>query len=259
MDKLIEIKQVEKKGSNTFNGFVRYNNTKDYITPYYDRSGSLYTGLDEEQTEYFQNKLKQPDLSPLSDYWHSFKIIMNDKTKVLNLSNPQHELEYKFLQNHARIAQSLTDPDIGLKDYYIVDNDKEADVTNNRASLKIKANELFSKLSTENKKDILKLYPGFTSTDTVSSKVVDARLYEKMEADPGKFVAHAEDKKRDLKVLLKDLVSADILRKNKSSYYYGEDFLGHDEESTIQYIEHPDHQGLKIDLMKQLEVKARKK
>ena len=258
MDKLVKIKLVDKKGSSTFNGFVRYNNTKDYITPYYDKTGVMYTGLTEDEAIYYGNLIKQ-DLSPLSDFWHDFKIIMTDKVKILNLINPLHQLEYKFLQNHARIAQSVTDPDIGLKDYVIIDETKEASVVNNKAALKIKANALFSKLSTENKKDILKLYPGFTSMDTVSSEVVDARLYEKMEADPAKFIAYGEDKKRDLKVMLKDLLSVELLRKNKSSYYYGEDFLGHDEESTIEYLEHPDHQGLKIDLMKQLEVKTKKK
>lgn len=259
MNGKVEIKVVEKNGNGTFNGFVRYPNTSDTISPYFDgTTGILYTGLTEEDEKYFGGKL-QKDLSKESSFWDDFKIVLKPKGITLELTNITHQLQYKFLQNHYRIAQSLTDPGIGIKDYYIVDDNKEAELVNNKAQLKIKANGLFSKLSVENKKDILKLYPNYTNMDTVSTTIIDAKLYEELEKNPAKFISHAEDKKRDLKVLLKDLISAELLRKNKSSYYYGEDFLGHDEESTIEYLEHPDRQGLKIDLLKQLEVKGKKK
>lgn len=257
-NRTVIIKLVDRKeGNNTFNSHVRYNNTKDTLSPYYEANGVLYTGLTPERAEYFGQRLKQ-DLSLTSRFWDEYKVVMNNKPKVLHLDNILHELEYEFLKGHYRVANSITDENVGIKDYIIIDEDREAELLNNKAALKIKANELFGKMSTENKKAILKLYPGFTSTDTVSAAIIDARLYEKLEKDPAKFIEHAEDKKRDLKVFLKDLVAEKILRKNKSSYYYGSDFLGHDEESTIEYLEHPDHQGLKIDLMKQLEVNKSK-
>lgn len=253
MDKIVKIKLVKKEG--VWNGFQRYSGTKDPITPYYDSTGLIYTGLDKEQQLKFESIFKK-DLSPQSDFWKDYKVNMiGTKETVLNLNNPEHELAYYFLLNHKRIAKSITDKDIGLKDYYIVDENKEAEVINNKASIKIKANQLFAKLSTENKKDILKLYPGFLNTDNVSPSIIDAKLYQELEKDPNKFIEHAEDKKRDSKVLLKDLVKAGILRKNKSSFYYGDDFLGHDEESAITYIEDPVRQSLKIDLMAQLNKK----
>lgn len=258
MSKIVEIKLIEKKGSSTFCGHVRYSNTKDTLSPYYDSSGILYTGLTKEEAKEYGDMLKQ-DLSATSDYWHNYTVVMTPKGLTLDLENDLHKLMYKFLQGHYRIAKSLSDPNIGIKDYYIVDENLEASVINTKASFKRKANQLFDKLSTENKKDILMLYPGFTNMDTVSAEIVDARLYQKLEEDPARFINLAEDKKRDLKIMLKELISADILRKNKTSYYYGQDFLGHDEESTITYLEHPDHQGLKIDLIKQLEVKGKKK
>lgn len=253
MNKIVKIKLVDKKGNESFNGHVRYKNTKDYITSYYDSRGVLYTGLEKEDEVRLGAKLNR-DLSPQSEYWHEFSIVMNDKVKELDTSSPEHELAYLFLTGgHTRIATSLTDPTIGIRDYYIVDDNKEAEVINAKATIKIKANKLFASLSTENKKDILKLYPGFVNTDSVSSEVLDAKLYSLMESDPSKFVEHAEDKKRDSKVLLKELVESKILRKNKSSYYYAEDFIGHDEESTITYLDSPERQALKIDWMSQLE------
>lgn len=254
MSKIVKLKLVEKVGgSNTFNGFVRYKNTKDYITPYYDSRGVIYTGLLKEDKERLEKEL-QKDLSPQSSYWHDFSIVMSEKIREFDLSSPEQELAYLFLiGGHRRIADSITDPSIGNKDYYIVDENKEAEIINNKAAIKIKANKLFSSLSTENKKDILKLYPGFTQIDSVSSEIVDSKLYDLLEQNPSKFIEHAEDKKRDSKLLLKELVQASIFRKNKSSYYYGDDFIGHDEESAITYFDDPARQSLKVDLMAQLE------
>ena len=75
----------------------------------------------------------------------------------------------------------------------------------------------------------------------------------KLEKDPNKFISLVGDKKLDMKVFLKDLVSSKILRKNRTAFYYGEDCLGHDEESTITYLEDPKHQSLKIQFAEQLE------
>lgn len=252
MSKTVVIKLVERKDS--WGKFTRYTNTKDYITSYFDESlgGQRYTGLSKEDEEYFQKKLGVVDLSPISPYWDEFRIKTSEKPTILYLANPEDELKYKFLSGHKRVAQSVIDPTIGIKDYYIVDDTKEAEVIMKSATEKIKANKIFSGLSTENKKDILRLYPGYTNLGSVSDEIIDSKLYTELEKKPGVFILHAEDKKRDSKVFLKDLVSVDILRKNKSSYYYGDDFIGHDEETAISYIEDPARQSLKIDLMAQL-------
>lgn len=260
MSKIVKLKLIDKKGNNSFNGIVRYSNTKDYITPYYDERGVIYTGLTDEDAERLGKKLNA-DLSPESSFWHDYSIVMSEKEKQFDKSTPKGELDFLFLTGgHTRIAKSITDPGLGIKDYYIVDETKEAELVNTKASIKIKAIKLFDGLSTENKKDILKLYPGFTNLDSISAEVIDAKLYEFLEKDPSTFVHRAEDKKRDTKILLKELVDHNILRKNKSSFYYGEDFIGHDEESAISYIDEPVRQSLKIDLMAQLaKIKKSKK
>lgn len=252
MSKIVKIKLIDKKGSTAFNGHVRYKNTKDYITPYYTSIGSIYTGLSEADTKRLSEKL-QKDLSPHSTFWHDYSIVMNEKVKELDTSNADHELAYLFLTGgHVRIASSITDPNIGIKDYYIIDENVEAQLVNTSASIKINANKIFSGLSAENKKDILKLYPGFSNLDSMSPEIIEAKLYEHLEKDPKRFISQAEDKKRDTKLLLKDLLTAGVLRKNKTSYYYGEDFVGHDEETAVTFLDDNANQSLKIDLMAQL-------
>lgn len=250
MSKIVKIKLIERKGA--WNGFLRYSNTKDYISPYFDSTGTIYTGLEIEDEKRLATVLKQ-DLSPISDFWHDFKIPVNGTHPIyLNLRNPEHELQYLFALNHKRVAQSVNDPKFGIKDYVIEDEDKEAEVINAKAELEIKAVSAYTKMSLDNKRDVLKLYPGFVNMDSMSPTVIESKLYELMKKDPATFIRHSNDKNRDTKLLIKDLVKANIFRKNKTSYYYGDDFIGHDEESAVSYIDDPARQSLKIDLMAQL-------
>ena len=253
MSTLVTIKPIKKEGK--WMNTLRYANTKDYITPYYDISGIIKTGLTKEDEVRLGEKLKK-DLTATSEFWHDFRIVMiGEKEKTFNTVSPIQELEVLFLKSHKRIAKSLLEKN-AMADYYIVDERAEAQETNNKSSVKIKANRLFDLLTLDQKRDILKLYPGFSKTENVSAEIVEARLYEKLEENPAKFVNLTEDSKRDMKVLVKDLVDNAILRKNRNAYYYGDDVLGHDEESTITHLEDPKNQGLKIALMQELETKT---
>jgi len=79
MNGKVEIKVVEKSGNSTFNGFVRYPNTNDTISPYFDGvTGVLYTGLSKDDEEYFGSILKK-DLSKESSFWDDFKVIIKPK------------------------------------------------------------------------------------------------------------------------------------------------------------------------------------
>lgn len=250
MSRTVIVKAIKR---HTWSGFLRYNNTKDLVTPLYDASGTIVTGLTEEDEKRLGKALNK-DLSPNSDFWHEYKVIMTDKDKVIYIDTPEGELAYKFLLGHKRVANSeLEKYNWPYADYIIYNEENEAKVKNGKFSIKRKAITEFNKLSIDQMRDILKLYPGYTKVETISSEVVETRLFELMEADPEKFIDFVGDKKLDMKVLLKDLVASKILRKNKSAYYYGTDNIGHDEESTITYLEDPQNQGLLVALKKELE------
>lgn len=250
MSKQVIVKSIKR---DTWSGFLRFNNTKDYITPLYDASGTLVTGLTEEDEKRLGAALKK-DLAVNSDFWHEYKVLMSDRDKILYIETPEGELAHKFLLAHKRVANSELDKyNWPYADYIIYNEEGEAKVKNEKFSIKRKAMTEFNKLSVNQMRDILKLYPGYTKLDSITSEVVEARLFELMENDPAKFNELVGDKKLDMKVLLKDLVTAKVLRKNKSAYYYGTDNIGHDEESTITYLEDPQNQGLLVSVKKELE------
>lgn len=250
MNKIIRLKPIPKT---TWSGFIRFTNTKDYITPYYDEGGTIITGLTIEDEERL-GKLLKKDLSCTSAFWHEYKILMTDKEKQFNIDNPEHELAYKFMLAHKKVANSELERNMFPYAEYIIFNEElEAKIKNEKFTVKRKASTLFNELSLNEMRDILKLYPGYAKSDSVSSDVVEARLYELMEKDPAKFNELVGDKKLEMKIFLKDLIQSKILRKNRNAFYYGTDNIGHDEESTITFLENPENQGLLIALKQELE------
>lgn len=250
MSRIIKVRPIKKV---TWSGFVRYKNTKDYIVPHFDSTGSIVTGLTDEQAVTLGAKIKK-DLSPSSTFWRDFAIIMTEKEKEFNLDNPEHEVAYYLMLAHMRVANSETERhNWPAADYIIYNEESEAKAKNEKFSSKRKAVTYFNELTPDQMRNILKLYPGFINTESVSMDIVESKLFELVESDPDGFIVRIKDKKLEMKIFLKDLVSNRILRKNKASFYYGDDFLGHDEESAISYLDDLKNQDLKIDLKQQLQ------
>src|SRR5690606_23525302 len=139
-----------------------------------------------------------------------------------------------------------------LADYVLYSTLDEARKTVSNASLKIKAFSLYGKLSMQDKRDLLKLYPGYARTDNVADDIIEANLLKELEKDYQRFITRVEDKDRSSKVFVEELIANKILTKNKNMYKYGEDVLGHNLESTIAHLDDPKNQGLKIALMQEL-------
>lgn len=245
------IKNVNREWS-AFKG-PRYPKSKEVLTVFYNKAGKLITGLTPEDEERL-GKLLDEDLRVTSSFWHTFKIIMSDKDLVLDLTHPEDELKYKVLKEHFQIKRNKSHINPYAK-YEIFDEIEEAREINTLAEAKAKAYTLCANLSIEDRIAILKLYPGFTKTTVTNVKpdIINSNLYMKIEEDPNKFINFVEDKNRDTKILLRDLVQAGILTKNRSAYKYGTDFIGHDEETTVDYLNNPENQSLKITLIQELE------
>lgn len=257
MSNIVKIKAI--KGE-TWSGITRFKGTKDSICPMFDSTGTIITGLDKED-EIRLGEVLNHNLSKASPFWHEYRVIMTEKDREFNMENPEHELAVKFLRADRRVANSEEEYKQGIYPYarYVIyDEEVAAKEKNKEFTAKRKATVEFSKLSLQQMVDVLKLYPGFINTNSANADIVESTLFELVEKDPTKFLLLVGDKRLDMKVFLKDLVQAKILRKNKSAFYYGEDPIGHDEESTITFLDDAKHQALKIQLAEQLEQYKRK-
>lgn len=249
---IVRIKQTQKHTS-WKDGFTlpRFKGAKDALTAFYDKYGARITGLTKEDEETLGKEFKK-DLSPSSSFWDDFKITMTSKELILNTEKPEDLLKYLVLKSHYRVKSSISDMSKPNADYVIVNETVEAQDVVNKSEAKIKAYMTFGTLSIDQKADILRLYKNYTRTSNMNPVVISAKLYEEMEKDVVKFNALASDPFIDMKVFLKDAVTAGILTKNKTSYKYGKDVLGHNEDSTIEYLNDPENQSLKVSLMKEL-------
>lgn len=259
-DKRVKI-VFRSAGRNTWSGVVRYQRCKDYLSPYLDQGGVMVTGLNLDEEREFEKlfRMEEGNLSKYSHYWNDYSFVMRDKERELNLNVAEDALAYKFLLAIKQVANSWNEiSDWPEATYVITDDVATATNKNMLNDIKIKASELFGKLSLDQMGKLLRLYPGYTTSSSVAPDVVKARLYEEMEKDPEKFIELVEDKALETKLMINQLVSLKVLRKNRNAYYYGADILGHDLDDTVDHIDNPENQGLKIALKQEI-TKADKK
>lgn len=264
--KLLEDKKIKivprTDPENTWSGYVRYQRCKDYISPYLDKSALLVTGLTDEEEKEFEKLLRMEEgkLSKYSEYWNDYSVIMYDKEKELDLSKIEDSLAYKFLKAHKNVANSWDSlSDWPYASYVITDDIVDAKSLNTEHDVKIKASILFSKLSVDQMSSLLKLYSGNLNNNNVPTEVVKSKLFLAMEDDPEKFIELVEDKALETKLMINQLVSLKVLRKNRNAYYYGEDVLGHDLDDTVAHIDNPENQGLKVALKQEITKVNKKK
>lgn len=244
-----EISEFFKQSDPRFKG-SRFKGGKDALTAWINKYGQLITGLTQDDEKRLGEQLGK-DLSKLSNFWHEYAVVIKGDELVLYTENPEDELKYLVLKAHFRVQ---ADPNVQnpIADYVLENTLDRAKQNVSTASLKIKAFSLYAKLTMQDKRDILKLYPGYSRTDNVLDEIIEDNLLKEVEKDYSKFINRVEDKDRNSKVFVEELVAAKILTKNKNMYKYGEDVLGHNLESTISHLDDPKNQGLKIALMQEL-------
>lgn len=251
-----QVSEFFRQSDSRFNS-SRFKGGKDSLTAWINRTGQLITGLTEEDEKRLGDILGK-DLSKRSDFWLEYCIVITGDELVLYTENPEDELKYLVLKSHYRVQSDPSKPN-ALADYVLYSTLDEAKKTVSTASLKVKAYTLYSKLTEQDKADLLKLYPGYAKTTNVDPAIIEANLLKELEKDYSKFITRVEDKDRNSKVFVEELVANKILSKNKNMYKYGDDVLGHNLDSTIEHLEDPKNQGLKIALMQELkDVKSKK-
>lgn len=244
-----EISEFYKQSDSRFKG-SRFKGGKDSLTAWINKYGQLITGLTEED-EIRIGKVLGKDLSKLSTFWHEYAVTITGDEVILDTSKPEDELKYLVLKAHWRVQADPSVPN-PLADYVLESTLEKARVTVGIASLKVKAYTLYSKLTMNDKRSLLKLYPGYVRVENVNDEIIEANLIKELEKDFAKFIRLVEDKDLNSKVFVQDLVSAKILTKNKNMYKYGEDVIGHNLEATVAHLDDPKNQGLKIALMQEL-------
>lgn len=236
-----------------WSGVIKYKNCYEDLAPYFTRSGSIYTGLTDEDSKRLGEKLGK-DLNRGSDFWKTFFIRTMGKDLILNTDDPTDELKYLFLKNHKRVKNSIFEHK-ATANFVLIDQETESKKTNLFNRVKRDAITELGKMTTDEMKKALRLFG--KASENLSPDVVENRLFEIVEANPDGFLnLWVNNKSRETQYIVERAVSLNIIRRNKTIYSYGSDIIGNSLEDTVLFLDNPANQEIRVAIMKQVDGKA---
>lgn len=241
--------------SNPWTGLTKWSKCFDYLSPYYTRTGNYYTGLTPQQAIEFEKKLGYPDghLSVNSDFWTTFVIKLGKEDLVLNTEKALDELRYLFLKGHKRVADGLSNINPS-KDYVLINKDVEAEEANKINKVKREAYRNFDKMSIEDMRKCLRLYG--LRADDMSNELVEAKMSEQVEKDPARYLLKwVNNDEKELMFIIEEAVAKNIIRKNRTQYFYGTDMLGNGVDDVISYLKEKKNQDIKMTILQEIKSK----
>lgn len=241
--------------NNPWAGIAKYKNCKDYIGTYLTRSGSVYTGLTQEDARNLEKEIGYEEgyLSPQSPFWQTYAIALGARDKVLDTNRPEDKLAWFFLKSHKRVANGINNIK-PTNDYVLVNQEYEAEEANKKNKRKREAFAEFNKMTLDEMRKCLRLFG--RKSDNISGELIESSLFDIIEKNPERyFLTWVNNKVRDTQYIIESAVSKNVIRKSKNVYYYGTDVIGRSLEDAISNLDDKKNQDLKITIMNEIESK----
>lgn len=241
--------------TNPWTNLTKWERCFDYIGSYWTRSGNLYTGLTKEDAERLEKamNLEPGKLSPNSNFWDTFAIKISKNDLILRTDKPEDELQYLFLKGHKRVANGLNKVNPAT-DYALINATSEAEEANKINKTKRDAYREMDKMSIEEMRKCLRLY-GIKS-DNMSNELVEAKLSEQIETSPAKFLLKwVNNPHKEIQFLIEEAVAKNIIRRNRTQYFYGTDMVGNGIEDVIAYLNDKKNQDIKMAILQEIKSK----
>jgi hypothetical protein len=195
-------------------------------------------------------------LAPFSAYLKQYVVWIGNEQLTLDLSKPKDYLDYLILLKSDRVAESREQLDVKPKaEYIIVDKAEDAKRENVKVKEEKKAMMRFGKMTIPDMKKVLKLLG--KRVDTSTDEAVENALFDIIKRSPEDFMRVVGMADTELRLLIEDLLYANILRKKGSTYTYGEDVIGYSLDETIEHLKDIKNQDLIISLKGKLEAKQK--
>lgn len=249
---VVELK-IKKK--HPWAGLVKYKHCFDYISPYFTRSGSIYTGLTPEDEKYFEQALGYPEghLARNSSFWTTFCVKIGAKPLILDDAFPRQAMIIKFLEKHKRVATSLDKMDAG-KDYLLINREAEAIQANKLNKLRRDALKEFDKLSLDQMRKCLRLFG--VSGNGMSNELIESTLFNLVDKQPKKFFERwIDNKTKETEFLIEEAIAKGVIRRDKTQYYYGTDLIATSMDECVAYLDNKKNQDLKLVIINETENK----
>ena len=100
----------------------------------------------------------------------------------------------------------------------------------------------------------LRLY-GIKS-DNMSNELVEAKLSEQIETSPAKFLLKwVNNPNKETQFLIEEAVAKNIIRRNRTQYFYGTDMVGNGIDDVIAYLNDKKNQDIKMAILQEIKSK----
>ena len=153
----------------------------------------------------------------------------------------------KFLTGHKRVATSLDKLTAG-KDYILINRQAEAIEQNKINKLRRDAIKEFDKLTLDQMRKCLRLFG--VKSDTMSNELVESTLFNLVDKQAKKFFdLWVNNKSKETEFLLEEAVAKGIIRKERTSYYYGTDMIADTKDEAIAYLDAKKNQDFKLSII----------
>lgn len=265
----VEVRPIEKKKWHNKTGSDIFSQPK-IIEALIDGDTRLYrTGLTEEEEIEYSKKLgvnlsNRPGNNPDKiDYWQEKAawISLPYRTTIFDTSKPEDYVKVKVLKDSKFVANSQKEEEQGLfpeATHIIYDEEEQIDNRATKVEEKQKAFANLSKMSLEDKQNVLHILSG-KSTKGKSSNFVNVKLEEEIEASASKFNSTFDLGRESVSIRAKvlELLANNILTKDAGGIFYLGELVAINYEDAVAWFANPNNQTLKVKILETLETKHR--
>jgi hypothetical protein len=263
-NKKVSVKVVEKYRtgfSKESDGRTLYTGCKQIYQAPTNENDRLKPILNEQEQRWFEEKM---GLTPGSlafnnkekSFWKDFRVTLDKKGKILDLSDYEDYLAYKVLLATNTVANSKDAINVLQHQFYMVTEQEENDASAKISDRYEEAFGLFTKISKSDRKmsNILRLL-GKTVTAEANTKwlkselvkIIDQKTKINGQLCMDDFIKTASDPMIDVKVFILDAIEiGDIIVEGTTYKLRAGDVIGHDFDQAISFFNNPKNQQTKL-------------
>lgn len=237
-------------------------NSKKVLSSVYVGQGPLRGLESDEEKKYLAKYLgEDPNANNFGsiarDFWADLRIDVPMEGVVLNIGThktdskeevPDNLYDYiifKWVKKHPFVAKDMQELlDTSKYQFYIHDPEVATAFANKKVSFKKKAYEEFIKIG-EDEVKIDRLIRLLTDSDpaTMGLKQKQNLLDQEIENNPEKFFILSTDKHLEIKSIISELVSENVVNKIGNQYYFIDEKLGDTEDEAVKYFKDKKNSG----------------
>lgn len=249
-------------------GAIMFSKAENWLSPERDKlTGLIRTGLSDTLARRLEKEmgLKEMELSPYSKWWGvNFGLYPRIPREGLELnvdSSAINKLIYCYIKACSKVAHSEADArDNPRYDYVITSKEVEATYNSKKIEIKGKAFKRFMEMSITEQMDFLKVYEEgkFRATKSASPDYITSTLGKIVDEHPESFLELVDNPDFKTMVFVQDCLAIGALKRTGPKYYVnGGDMIGHSFLETINNLQNPEYNEMKLSLKTKLELSKR--